>query len=67
MWQQISSYFVTASRNFVTIVFGKNPYTLKYFGATYSMKKDDRLGLKFVTKFIKAYGLVDVKCYALLF
>lgn len=59
MWTQVKSYFVVSSKYFSTIVFGQNAYTSKYFGATYSMKKDDRFGPKFVTKFIKVYGLVE--------
>lgn len=59
MWMQIKSYFVISSKYFVTIVFGWNAHTTKYFGATYSMKKDDRFGPKFLKKFVKAYGLVE--------
>jgi hypothetical protein len=49
---------IVVSRNFVTIIYGKNPYTTKYFGVTYSMGKNISTK-KFIKKFLKVYGLID--------
>jgi hypothetical protein len=57
MWKQVTSYLVVSSKNFVSIIYGQNPDTTKYFGITYSMKAGDSFGYKFTKKFIKTYGL----------
>ena len=57
---------IVVSKNFVTIVHGQNPYTTKYFGATYDMGKN-KPNEKFVKKFLKIYGLVGLLHYVLRF
>lgn len=66
LWKQVKLYHVVISKSFVTIVFGYNPYSSKYFGAQYKMGKN-KYTEKFIAKFLKVYGLTARDVYVLKF
>ena len=66
MWKQINSYFIIVSKRFITIVYGHNPTTTKYFGACWSVGKNI-INAKFLEKLVKVYGLKGKAGYTVQF
>ena len=66
LWKQVKTYHVVISKRLVTIAFGFNPHSTKYFGAQYKMGKN-KYDNKFIAKFLKVYGLTDKDAYILKF
>jgi len=58
LWKQVQSYFIAVTDRFATVVYGVNPYTSKYIGATWSLGKN-RADHKLVKRLVKTYGLVN--------